>query len=111
MPWIGLATSILSGKRGEKSGSAPAAAPKVKKKKSFIKGMIDNTKMAMNLAHMASGFVYIQKATQEGDLEHGVQLIGQVQGIIHDLPTVAQVIQRTVKEARDIHKKMGAKVV
>lgn len=111
MSWFGLAASILTGKKGEKSESAPATGPKVKKKKkSVIRLMIDNTKMAMNLAHMATGYVYIQKATQAGDLEHGVQLIGQVQGLIHDLPTVAQVIQRTVKEAKEIHKKMGAKV-
>lgn len=64
----------------------------------------------MNLAHMAQAYLAIQKATQEGDLEKGVQLIGQVQGIIHDLPTVAEVIERTVKEAQAIQANLRGKL-
>lgn len=38
-------------------------------------------------------------AIHEGDTERGVQLIGQVQGLIHDLPTVAQLMERVMAEA------------
>ena len=65
--------------------------------------------MGMNLAHMAQAYVAIQKATEEGDLEKGVYLSGQVQGIIHDIPTVAEVINRTVDEFNKIQKEMAAK--
>ena len=65
--------------------------------------------MGMNLAHMAQAYVAIQKATEEGDLEKGVYLSGQVQGIIHDIPTVAEVIHRTVEEFTRIQKDLAGK--
>jgi cell division ATPase FtsA len=33
---------------------------------------------------------------------------GQVQGLIHDLPTVAELIGRTIEEARQAYARMGA---
>ncbi len=110
LSWIGLATSILSGKGKEKSDSAPAPAGAKKKKKSMMQGLLQGPKMGMNLAHMAAAYVAIQKATQEGDLDNGVQLVGQVQGIIHDLPPVDAIIKRTVKEAQEIGKKINLKM-
>ena len=65
--------------------------------------------MGMNLAHMAQAYVSIKKATEEGDLEKGVYLSGQIQGIIHDIPTVAEVINRTVEEFTRIQKDMAEK--
>jgi NAD(P)H-dependent flavin oxidoreductase YrpB (nitropropane dioxygenase family) len=63
----------------------------------------------MNLAHMAQAYVSIKKATEEGDLEKGVYVSGQVQGIIHDIPTVAEVINRTIDEFIKIQKDMAQK--
>ncbi len=68
--------------------------------------MLQGPKMVMQLANMANGFHAIQLATEEGDLEKGVHLIGQVQGLIHDMPTVDQIVKRMVKEAQDTQKKM-----
>ena len=39
---------------------------------------------------------------ETGDLDAGLVWAGQVQGLIHDIPTVAELIGRIVREARDI---------
>lgn len=66
--------------------------------------------MGMNLAHMAQAYVSIKKATEEGDLEKGVYVSGQVQGIIHDIPSVAEIINRTMDEFTKNQKDMAAKL-
>ena len=47
------------------------------------------------------------KATVDGDLKSGILMMGQTAGRIKDVPTVAEVIERTVKEAEEILKKMN----
>ncbi len=44
----------------------------------------------------------IMAAIVEGDLDKGVQLIGQVQGLIEDVPTVEELVQRVISEANSI---------
>jgi NAD(P)H-dependent flavin oxidoreductase YrpB (nitropropane dioxygenase family) len=39
---------------------------------------------------------------ERGDLDHGVWTAGLVQGLIHDIPTVADLVSRVVAEAEDI---------
>jgi NAD(P)H-dependent flavin oxidoreductase YrpB (nitropropane dioxygenase family) len=39
---------------------------------------------------------------ETGDLDAGLVWAGQVQGLIHDIPTVAELMQRIVREATDI---------
>lgn len=51
------------------------------------------------LAQFGAATESIRIAIQEGDLERGVQLIGQVQGLVRDLPTVAELVQRIIAEA------------
>ena len=115
LSWMKLATSILSGTKSKKSNKPKeaekrtAGVPKQKKNESFIKNVMKGPEMGMNLAHMAQAYVAIQKATEKGDLEKGVYLSGQIQGIIHDIPTVAEVINRTVDEFIHIQKDMAAK--
>ncbi len=67
--------------------------------------MLQGPKMMIQLAHFATAFDKIKVATEEGDLDYGVQLIGQCQGLINDVPTVKEVIERTVKEAKTIYQK------
>ena len=50
----------------------------------------------------AVGSRLFTKATVEGDPVNGILMIGQTAGRIKDIPTVAEVISRTVKEAEDI---------
>ena len=76
--------------------------------KLFIGTMRQGTETMIRLAHMATAFEKIKVATEDGDLVKGVHLTGQVQGLIHDLPTVAEVIERTMEEARQAYARMGA---
>ncbi|HEY5532961.1 MAG TPA: nitronate monooxygenase [Candidatus Anoxymicrobiaceae bacterium] len=57
---------------------------------------------AKQLATMANAFKAMREATEDGDTIHGVLPVGQVTGLLHDIPTVREVIDRTVKEAEDI---------
>lgn len=43
-----------------------------------------------------------RKVLEVGDLELGIWTVGLVQGLIHDIPTVAELIDRIVTEARDL---------
>ncbi|MCM3419792.1 nitronate monooxygenase, partial [Sphingopyxis alaskensis] len=39
---------------------------------------------------------------ETGDLSRGVFWAGMVQGLIHDIPTCQQLVERIIKEAQDI---------
>ncbi len=43
-----------------------------------------------------------RKVFETGDLDRGIWSAGMVQGLIHDIPTVAELIDRMVTEAHDI---------
>jgi len=102
LSWMKLATSIFSGSKTDKPVKTEKpktrSGPGSGRKKSLIGKMLKGPQTGMNLAHMAQAYVSIKKATEEGDLEKGVYVSGQVQGIIHDIPTVAEVINRTIEE-------------
>ncbi|MGB3811367.1 MAG: nitronate monooxygenase family protein [Parvibaculum sp.] len=60
-----------------------------------------------DLKHLVSGqrgrVVY-----QEGNIEHGIWTAGMVQGLIHDVPTVQELVHRIVSEAEGlIHQRLG----
>ncbi len=60
------------------------------------------------LAHMANAFKAIQLATEAGDTATGVLPVGQITGMIRDLPTVSEMLERMVAEAEAVQKKMAA---
>ena len=76
--------------------------------KLFVGTIRQGTDTMIKLAHMATAFEKIKVATEDGDLEKGVHLSGQVQGLIHDIPTVAELIDRTMEEARQAYARLGA---
>ncbi len=79
--------------------------------KVFIGSMLQGGPgLLMKLAHFVIAVEAIEKMTIGGDTEKGVQLTGQVQGIIHDVPTVSELIERIVKEADEICRTMPEKV-
>jgi len=65
----------------------------------------------LQLARMASGAIRQQKAIYEGDEQEGVLFCGQVTGATKDLPSVRELIERTVAEAEEVLKKGPNKVV
>ena len=46
--------------------------------------------------------LYLEAATVEGDVENDVQLIGQAQGLVDDLPHAGDLVRSVVGEAEDL---------
>jgi enoyl-[acyl-carrier protein] reductase II len=65
---------------------------------------------AYKMALMANGFKAFQLATEDGDLEKGILPVGQVMGLIHDEPTVAELFERIVAEAMEVQQKLAGKM-
>jgi nitronate monooxygenase len=62
-----------------------------------------------DIAHLAAGSRARQRVYAGGDPEGGVWTAGQSQGLIHDIPAVADLVARIVGEARDVIKgRLGA---
>ena len=57
--------------------------------------LLDPTKIRM-LALFGAAAPRLQAATQQGDLEQGMQFIGQSQGLIRDVVSAEEVMQRVV---------------
>jgi len=68
----------------------------------------DHRGLASSMRFAAGGRL-AAKATVEGDVENGLLLMGQGAGRINDIPTVAELIERTVREAEQILKTLNTK--
>lgn len=120
----GLRCRVLKTKQAEKAIKRGMSFPRAffaslkisrKLKMPWIKVMVGSLVqggpgLLMKLAHFVIAVEAIEKITIDGDTHRGVQLTGQVQGIIHDVPTVSELIERTMKEARDINKSLLKKI-
>ncbi|MFC3680333.1 NAD(P)H-dependent flavin oxidoreductase [Bacterioplanoides pacificum] len=62
--------------------------------------MMDKVKL---LAYFGASVPRLKAATIDGDLDNGVQFVGQTQGLIDDLPTVQQVVDRVLQQAHEGH--------
>jgi enoyl-[acyl-carrier protein] reductase II len=60
------------------------------------------------LAFLATAFKAFRVATLDGDLDHGVLPIGQAAGLVHDVPSVNELMERMVREAEDAQKRLAA---
>ena len=74
--------------------------------KLFIGVILSGWKNAKQLAYLANASHAFQLATEEGDLKKGVLPVGQCTGLIKDEPTVKELLDRIVKEAEAIEKRM-----
>ena len=54
-----------------------------------------------DVAHLVRG-AQGRVLLESGDLDAGLVWAGQVQGLIHDIPTVAELIDRIIREATEI---------
>lgn len=54
------------------------------------------------MAFLANAFKAFKRACVEGDLKRGVLPLGQAAGMVHDLPTVAEVLDRVVAQAEAV---------
>ncbi len=78
--------------------------------KLFIGVLLSGWENARQLAFLANAFKLIRIATEDGDTTEGVLPVGQVTGIIKDIPTVEQLFERTVKEAEGVSKRLAKQV-
>ncbi|MEC8524888.1 MAG: nitronate monooxygenase [Pseudomonadota bacterium] len=62
--------------------------------------MLDKIKL---LAYFGASVPRLQAATIKGDLDEGVQFIGQTQGLIEDIPTVQELVDRIQADAKAMH--------
>lgn len=67
---------------------------------------VDFPKIYM-LASFGAATKKFEAATIEGDLQAGIQFVGQVQGLIHDVPSVEELVQRVLREAHETHARTG----
>lgn len=78
--------------------------------KLFLGALASGWKNARQLAFMANAFKAIRVATEEGDEKRGVLPVGQVTGLIRDEPTVAEVMERIIAEARQIQEELAVRL-
>jgi enoyl-[acyl-carrier protein] reductase II len=57
-------------------------------------------KNAMQLAYLANAFKAFRLSCVDGDVERGVLPLGQTTALVHDVPTVQEVLDRVVAEAQ-----------
>jgi enoyl-[acyl-carrier protein] reductase II len=62
----------------------------------------------IKLAYFGAATGEIRRAIQDGDHERGIQLIGQVQGLVHDAPAVADIMARVMAEAESARASVNA---
>jgi NAD(P)H-dependent flavin oxidoreductase YrpB (nitropropane dioxygenase family) len=72
--------------------------------------MASGWKNARQLAFMANAFKAIRVATEDGDTKEGVLPVGQVTGLIHDEPPIAELFERFIDEARKIQQQLSLKM-
>jgi enoyl-[acyl-carrier protein] reductase II len=75
--------------------------------KLFIGVLMSGYANARQLAYMANAFKAIKVATEDGDSKTGVLPVGQVQGLIHDQPSVQELFERIVEEAKQAQGKVN----
>ncbi|MBA4398221.1 MAG: enoyl-ACP reductase [Syntrophus sp. (in: bacteria)] len=75
--------------------------------KLFIGVLLSGWSNARQLAFLAAAFEKFQSATENGDSNKGVLPVGQVQGLIHDEPTVAELFARIVRETKEAQTRLS----
>ncbi|WP_269082346.1 NAD(P)H-dependent flavin oxidoreductase [Chromobacterium subtsugae] len=70
-------------------------------------GMISQPQALRQLALFGAATESIRLAIQDGDHDKGVQLIGQAQGLIDDVPTVAELFERIMQEAQACRQRLA----
>lgn len=73
-----------------------------------IGGMLKQPQALRQLALFGAATESIRLAIQDGDHEKGVQLIGQAQGLIDDIPSVAELFERLMHEAEQCRTRLTA---
>jgi NAD(P)H-dependent flavin oxidoreductase YrpB (nitropropane dioxygenase family) len=70
----------------------------------------DPSKTIDDVRHLVSGVRGRTNVLERGDLDGGIWTVGQSQGLIHDIPTVAEAIHNIMRQAADIIRKNAARI-
>ena len=76
--------------------------------KLFAGVLLSGWNNAKQLAYMANASVAFQGATELGNNKSGLLPVGQVMGLIHDEPTVKDLMEKMAAEAENIQKRLTA---
>lgn len=79
--------------------------------KLMIGALLSGWKTARQLAFFANAGKAFQLATEAGDVNRGLLPVGQAMGLLHDEPTVAELMARIVAEAETVQQKTAAAFV
>lgn len=63
---------------------------------------------AVKVAYFGAATLAMRKAIHEGNHDEGVQLIGQSQGLVHDVLPVAEIVARVMREAAEVRAHLQA---
>ena len=63
---------------------------------------------AVKVAYFGAATLAMRKAIHEANHEDGVQLIGQSQGLVHDVASVADIVDRVMKQAQSVATSLSA---
>lgn len=74
----------------------------------ILLGMLAMLDKVLLLAYFGASVPRLKAATIDGDLNKGVQFIGQTQGLINDIASVDDIVQRIVQEAQNIHQQQNS---
>ena len=72
--------------------------------------MFMGVQKSMQMARMAIGFEAFKAGTMEGDNKKGVLPLGQITGIIHDTPSIKDLLPRIIKEAGEAYNRLSTKM-
>jgi len=76
--------------------------------KMFRQTLSAGLKATIALAYLAKGFHGFRVSITEGDTDNGVYPVGQVMGLIHDNPTVQELLDKIVADAEKTQGRLGA---
>jgi len=74
-----------------------------------LPGLMTQWEKMYAVAQFGAATESIMSATVDGELEKGVQFVGQCQGMINDIPAVNDLVQRIVIEAADVQRQQQSR--
>ena len=74
-------------------------------------GLVLEPRKIRLLACFGAATPRLKAATEQGDLNRGMQFIGQSQGLIHDIPTAHVLMQRIIDEAQQQNDRMSSSLL
>lgn len=98
-----LLTALLRSKKAARALGAPWI-------KLVLSILASGYRKSMQMARMANVFPAFERGIQKGDQDKGVFIVGQVTGIIHHTPTVAEIVDKIVAEAQEVQETMAVKL-